>query len=91
MNNNSAKSGKNSTKSNARKRFWEDTYADYPGVGKIYDTDVGEYAFKHLRWRDRFNPKKVGYAVIGSELIAFGVISKDELPKKKNWKFIRDF
>lgn len=73
------------------KKFWEDTYADYPGIGKIYDADVGEYAFKHLRWRDRFNPRKVGYAVSLSQLIAFGLFDADELPKKKNWKFIRDF
>jgi len=70
---------------------WETTYADYPGVGKIYDKDVGRFAFKHLRFRDRFNPEKVGFAVINSQLMLFKVFTEDEIPKKKNWKFFRDW
>lgn len=70
---------------------WKTTYSDYPGVGKVYDKDVGKFAFQHLRLRDRFEPEKVGYAVICSELILFKVITEDELPTKKNWKFIRDY
>jgi hypothetical protein len=70
---------------------WKTTYSDYPGVGEVYDKDVGKFAFQHLRFRDRFDPEKVGYAVIQSENIMFKVYSTDELPKKRNWKFIRDF
>ena len=70
---------------------WRDCYDDYPGVGKVYHCDVGKYAFKHLRLIDRLNPEKVGVAVLFSESIAFGLVRKDELPKKDNWKFFKDF
>ena len=73
------------------KKWWNDTYADYPEVGKIYDADVGEFAFKHLRLRDRLNPRKVGAAVITSQEIFMKIVREDELPRKKNWKFFRDF
>lgn len=75
-----------------KKKVWKhDCYCDYPGIGKVYDADVGRYAFKHLRLRDRFDPEKIGNAVLVSQTIMFGVIKEDELPKKKNWKFFRDF
>ena len=77
---------------NRKKKLWKhDCYSDYPGVGRIYDADVGRYAFKHLRIRDRFDPEKVGNAVLLSQSIMFGLITEDELPKKKNWKFFRDY
>ena len=73
------------------KKPWQDTWSDYPGVGKVYDKDVGKFAFRHLRFRDRFDPEKVGAAVIWSQSIMFGLYDTDELPTKKNWKFFRDF
>lgn len=75
-----------------KKGHWKKTtWSDYPGVGLVYDADVGKFAMKHLRWRDRLNPGKIGEAVIISQLILFKVIEEDELPKKKNWKFYKDF
>ena len=68
----------------AKRRFIETGCSDYPGVGKVMDADVGEYAFKHLRFIDRFNPKMVGPAVLVSQLIKFGEI---EEPDDPDWKF----
>ena len=80
------------TEDRTKKKVWKhDCYSDYPGVGRVYDSDVGKYAFKHLRFIDKFDPEKVGNAVLLSQSIFFGVIGKDELPKKKNWKFFKDF
>ena len=71
--------------------FWpgrySGNYADYPGVGKVYDRDAAEYAVKHLRLLDRLDPIKVGLATLDSQAILFGVLTEKDLPKKKNWKF----
>lgn len=64
-----------------------DGYADYPGVGIVYDKDVAEYAKKHLRLIDRLDMRKVAEAVIASQGILFGVDNPNEYTDKKNWKF----
>lgn len=64
-----------------------DGWADYPGVGKVYDRDVAKFAKQHLRLIDRLDIRKVTEAVIMSQDILFKVFTEDELPKKKNWKF----
>ena len=64
-----------------------DNWADYPGVGKVYDKDVANFAKRHLRLIDRLDVRKVTEAAIMSQDILFGLFTEDELPKKKNWKF----
>lgn len=62
-------------------------YADYPGVGKIYDKDVARYAAKHLRWYDRFDIRKVTEAVLYSQMILMGVAKPEEFGNDEHWKF----
>lgn len=75
----------------AKKYDWTKSYADYPDVGRIYDSDVGLFAKKHLRIIDRFDMRKVASAILWSQLILFDVVKEADLPKKKNWKFFKDF
>lgn len=73
------------------KKPWLDNYAKLKDGTKVYDVDVGIHAFKHLRLLDHFNPAKVASAIIWSQMILFGDVTRDELPKKKNWKYFKDF
>ena len=75
----------------APKKYWNDNYAVLSDGRKIYDKDVGRHAFKHLRIIDLFNPTKIASAILWSQLILFGEVTPDELPKKKNWKYYKDF
>lgn len=62
-----------------------DGWIDYPGVGKITDSDVADYVIEHTTLFDRiFRPRKVIYATILSEQLLMGVFEK---PKKEVWKF----
>ena len=67
-------------------KYWKgrDCYADYPGVGKVYDKDVADFVVKHLRFIDFFNPKKIAVAAIYAQLMLFGV---EEMPKDPNFKW----
>lgn len=67
-----------------QRRNFTGGYADYPGVGKVYDAELGEFAFKHMHWYDRLNPRMVGSAIMFCQGIRFGLV---EEPKDKNWKF----
>lgn len=81
----------------AIKRWWNksdiwaerysDSYADYPGVGKVHAKDVAEFTKQHLRFIDRFDTRKVVEAALMPQDILFNVFTEDELPKKDNWKF----
>ncbi len=73
------------------KKYWNDNYARLPDGRKVYDKDVARHAFKHLRIRDLFNPTKIASAIFWSQLVLFGDVTPEELPKKKNWKYFRDF
>lgn len=62
-------------------------YARFPDTGKkVYDVDVAQYAFKHLRLIDCFDIRKVTSAI----LMSFTDLSQDD-PKdrflKPNEKF----
>lgn len=64
-------------------KYW-DGYADF-GDGRIVkDSDVAKYTKKHLRFRDRFDIRKVTEAVLYSFSILSGSV---EEPKGKNWKY----
>lgn len=64
------------------KKYW-DGYADF-GDFKVYDKDVADYVKAHLRFRDRFDIRKITESV----LLAFSILSKSvEEPEEKNWKF----
>ena len=75
----------------SNKKPWLDNYADFgDDVGKVFDKDVGRYAFKHMRFIDRFDPCKVASAILWS----FSILSKSvEEPDIKNgkWKYFKDF
>ena len=65
------------------KKYW-DGYADF-GSFKVYDKDVAEYVKKHLRFRDRFDIRKI----TESALLSFSILSGSCEPPEKgdNWKF----
>ena len=63
-----------------------DGYADYEGK-RVYDREVYEFIFKHLRVRDAANPRKVVECAIMGQLMLFGVIPIPE----GDWKFYRDY
>lgn len=59
-------------------------WADYPGAGRIYDTDVAKYVRKHTHWWDRLDYHKM----CDCAQLAFGILAGYiEKPKKKNFKF----
>lgn len=65
-------------------RYSDESWSDYPGVGKVTDKDVADFALKHLKFWDRFDPKKVAQAGLWSQLYLFKVV---EEPDKENWKY----
>ena len=65
-------------------RYDRDTYADYPGVGKVTLDEVATHAIKHLRLTDRLDPRKVAIAALWSQDMLFKVTDE---PDKKNWKY----
>lgn len=62
----------------------EETWADYPGVGKITDRAVYEHMKKHTHWFDRLNPRLVCHYSLASQLHLMKVL---EDPKDPNWKY----
>lgn len=57
-------------------------YADFP-EGRIYDSDVVRYAWKHLKWRDRFSFSKIVQAALSS----FAIMSEFKKDDTDDWKF----
>lgn len=58
-------------------------YADFKS-GRIYDSDVARFAWKHLKWKDRLSFSKIVEAALSSFAILSDEDSKD---KEGNWKF----
>lgn len=67
-----------------KKSRYSEGWADYPGVGRIYDADVAKFVKKHTHWWDRLDYHKM----CDCAQLAFGMLADCiEKPKKKNWKF----
>ena len=67
-----------------KNKRYSDCWCDYPGVGKIYDTDIAAFVRKHTHWWDRLDYHKIcDCAQMTFDMLA-GVIP---MPKKKNWYF----
>lgn len=60
-----------------------DGYSDYPGVGKVFDSQIVGFVVKHLRITDYFNPRKIALAGIYAQLMLFGVVEMPEDPDFK--------
>lgn len=60
---------------------------DYPGVGVVRDIDVARHVRKHMRLIDRLSTTKVVLAALVSQIILYGAIPKEDLPKNPNWKY----
>lgn len=59
-------------------------WSDYPGVGKIYDTDIAAFVKKHTHWWDRLDYHKMcDCAHMAFDLLA-GVVP---MPEKGKWYF----
>ena len=69
---------------NKRSNRYSTGWADYPGVGRIYDTDVAKYVRRHTHWWDRLDYHKM----CDCAQLAFGILAGYiEKPKKKNFEF----
>lgn len=64
------------------KNWKSEGFADFK-EGRIYDSDVARYAWKHLKWRDRFSFSKIVEATLSS----FAIMSEFEKNNKDDWKF----
>lgn len=62
----------------------KESWADYPGKGKITNYDVWKHVKKHTHWYDRLNPRFITHCAIESQNHLFGVY---EEPKNPNWKY----
>ena len=64
-------------------KICEESWIDYPGKGKIYDSEVAKFTLKHLRFRDMLNPEKIIKAGLVAQEVLMGCIDE---PKGK-WYF----
>ena len=61
------------------KNWWADCWSRKVGCEKIVkDSDVAEYAYKHLRLRDKFNINAISSAVLMSHCILMGDVEEPE-------------
>ena len=68
-----------------RRHCDEETWIDYPGVGKITDRQVWEHVRKHTRWFDFLNPRLIVHYALASQNHLMGVY--EEEPNNPNWKY----
>lgn len=61
-------------------------YIDYPGVGKIYDSQVWSLVKNHSRLIDRMNTKKMTEMCLLGQCILMGIFP-DVKPEDLSWKF----
>lgn len=54
-------------------------WADYPGVGRVYDRDISDFVMKHTTLFDKlFRPWKIAEATLISENMLFKVLDTPE-------------
>lgn len=68
------------------KRFIYEGYIDYPGVGKIYDSDVYELILKHSRPIDRMSKTKMVEMSLLGQCILMRIFD-DVDPNDPSWTF----
>lgn len=68
--------------------YIDNGWADFP-EGRVTDRMIYEFVKKHSTIWDRLNPKKMFYMTIISQ----GMLYPEYLqqPKKKDWKFFKDY
>lgn len=67
-----------------KNKRYSDSYADYPGVGKIYDTDIAKFVRRHTHWWDRLDYHKMCDCAQEAFDMLAGVIP---MPKEDKWYF----
>ena len=68
------------------KKFEYKGYIDYPGVGKIYDSDVYDLIRKHSRIVDRISRSKMVEMSLLGQCVLMGIFENVD-PKDMTWKF----
>lgn len=68
------------------KKFKYEGYIDYPGVGKIYDSDVYDLIRKHSRIIDRISRSKMVEMSLLGQCVLMGIFENVD-PKDMTWKF----
>ena len=63
---------------------WSSGYATAQDGHDVYDMDVVKFVLQHIKFIDRFNPKKLIIASIYAQPMLLGDF---KIPKSKNWKF----
>ena len=68
------------------KKFEYEGYVDYPGVGRIYDSDVYELIKAHSRLIDRISRTKMVEMSLLGQCILMGIFDGVN-PDDPSWKF----
>ena len=68
------------------KKFQYEGYIDYPGVGRIYDSDVYKLIKEHSRFIDRLSGTKMTEMSLLGQCILMRIFD-DVDPDDPSWKF----
>ena len=63
---------------------WTNGYAEAHDGHEVYDMDVVKFVLQHVRFIDRFNPKKLIIAALYAQPMLLGDF---KFPEAKKWRF----
>lgn len=68
------------------RRKYSEGWIEYPGKGKITDTDVWNYVKSHTHWWQRLNPRFCCDAAIRAQLVLMGITGDEDVDEYIRWE-----